>query len=134
MSGHTKEKPWLYESQHALVNKVWGFEEIPVNTESYCGKRLKVREGFQTSWHYHKVKDEVLLVAEGRCSVSWSDEDTPLGARCVVLMPGMSFRVFPGVRHRIRSDMGYDAFLIEFSTHHDDSDTVRLLPGGPIES
>jgi hypothetical protein len=39
----------------------------------------------------------------------------------------MSFALPPGLRHRMEADE--DSDLFEFSTHHDEADSIRLVKG-----
>ena len=40
-----------------------------VNKEEYCGKILFFVKGKKCSWHYHKIKDEVFYIREGKLLV-----------------------------------------------------------------
>jgi cytidyltransferase-like protein len=115
-------------SARPMPLKRWGHEEWIVNLPGlYCGKRLHIRAGATTSWHYHKVKDETLFVDRGRADVLLSPDDDESHAEVRRLGPGDSLRLIPGVRHRLRADGG-DLSLFEFSTFHSDDDVVRLKP------
>lgn len=108
-------------------DKRWGHEEWIVNLpDLYCGKRLHIRSGAATSWHYHKRKDETLYVASGRAQVRLSPGDDESQSRVEQLGPGDSLRLYPGVRHRLMAEGDEDLSLFEFSTFHSDDDVVRL--------
>jgi mannose-6-phosphate isomerase len=106
-----------------VVPKNWGEEHWIVNKE-YCGKKLVVRKGHRCSLHYHKVKDEVFYVASGRLFLE-------LGGEEVVLGPGDHRHVEPGTLHRFTGLT--DCEIIEFSTHHEDSDSHRVEVGGAVD-
>lgn len=108
------------------VGKGWGHEVWVVN-DSYCGKLLYFQEGKRCSWHYHKVKDEVFFLQSGKVIVRFSYGDSLELAQSVVLVPGMSFRVPVGLRHQMEAVE--DSVLFEFSTHHEDEDSIRLIKG-----
>jgi mannose-6-phosphate isomerase-like protein (cupin superfamily) len=108
------------------VDKGWGFELWIVNKE-YCGKLLHFHKGKKCSWHYHRVKDEVFYLHSGRLRVRLGPGDDPASARTVLLLPGMALAVPPGWRHQMEAEE--DSELFEFSTHHEDQDSVRVLPG-----
>jgi quercetin dioxygenase-like cupin family protein len=112
------------------VEKVWGWEEIFVNIPGkYCGKRLTIREGYQTSWHAHNTKDETFLITQGYL---WLYYMTPDHRTLLhVARPGDSMRLLPGIYHRLAAPEG-QVELIEFSDFHSDDDTVRVEAGGPI--
>ena len=112
--------------QRPMPPKRWGHEEWIVNLPGlYCGKRLHIRAGAATSWHYHRVKDETLFVDRGRAEVLLSHDDEESQAEVRRLGAGDSLRLIPGVRHRLRAD-GEDLCLYEFSTFHRDDDVVRV--------
>lgn len=105
------------------VPKVWGEEHWIVNRE-YCGKKLVIRQGYRCSLHYHEVKDEVFYVISGRVLLEYDD-------RILVLEPGDHQHIAPGVVHRFWGLE--DSEMIEFSTHHEDSDSYRSEPSGAFE-
>ena len=123
-----------------LVPKTWGFEKIIYN-QQYCGKLLYIVKGKQTSLHYHNVKDETFYVAKGRVLVYYSSEVAKAKSMIdadqaeevftiltkVTLAQGDSFHMPPKTLHQI---IGLeDTELFEFSTKHNDSDSIRLIKG-----
>jgi mannose-6-phosphate isomerase-like protein (cupin superfamily) len=105
------------------VPKEWGEEHWIVNRD-YCGKKLVLKRGFRCSLHYHKVKDEVFYVIVGRVLLEVDGERR-------VLVPGDHQRIAPGELHRFSGLE--DSEIIEFSTHHEDSDSYRVEPSGPFD-
>ena len=59
------------------VEKGWGYEKWIVNKEKYCGKLLIFKANKKSSWHYHKLKDEVFYLQSGRIIVKYGDDDNP---------------------------------------------------------
>lgn len=109
-----------------IVEKGWGHEQWICNNEKYCGKILFFNPKKKCSIHYHVVKDEVLFVLENDIEMlyGWSGEQF----KSIILKEGMSFHVPTGLRHRmIAGENG--AKIIEFSTHHEDSDSIRIEKG-----
>ena len=53
------------------------WERWIVNCEEYCGKLLFFNKDKQCSWHFHKLKDEVLAVhpGSGSASKNWPEEN-----------------------------------------------------------
>jgi len=98
------------------VDKVWGHEEVIVNNEHYCGKRLLLRKGFQCSLHRHPVKRETFYVASGSVQME-------LGGQTFTMISGDSVDVPPKTWHRFSGLR--DSVIFEFSTHHDDADVER---------
>ena len=103
------------------VEKPWGYEVIFARTDRYCGKILFVREGEQLSLQFHREKDEVVYLHEGRIELEVGDPGGSLDVE--VVGPGHAFRFAPGVVHRWRALE--DSFLLEASTPELD-DVVRL--------
>ncbi len=106
------------------VEKLWGHEEILVNTELYCAKHLIVEPGFQCSFHYHRIKDETFLVLDGTISleVQKKGEDK---IENYILQRDDFMRIYPGDIHRF-SSLGDTAIILEVSTHDDNEDSYRL--------
>ena len=121
-----------------VVSKEWGFEKRIINNEKYCGKLLYVVKGKNTSLHFHKVKDETFYFHSGRIKVYYHDilnevkemmitaGAAPLNImECVTLNVGDAFRI-PAMRvHQVYALE--DTQLYEFSTTHNEEDTVRLI-------
>jgi D-lyxose ketol-isomerase len=114
-----------------------------VNTDLYCGKKMFVTGGKKCSYHYHPLKDEAFHVLSGRLlveSISLLDasslahsrnislpEAVLMASKETILAPGQSLRLPPKTCHRFTGLS--DVEFIEFSTHHDDGDVVRIIPG-----
>lgn len=110
-----------------FVPKGWGHERWITNTEKYCGKELLLLKGRKLSWHYHLVKDEVFYVLSGRVNLRYGHEDSLDNCSQLVLIPGDSFHVQPGLRHQLEGLE--DSMVIEFSTYHDEADSIRVIKG-----
>lgn len=135
-----------------VVPKGWGHEKIIVNNDQYCGKMLYIIKGHKTSFHFHRVKHETLYVEQGKVQIYFSDENdkviqvaqsddptqvlmlfAPGGGTelsYIILKPGDKFEIPRGRGHRIVALE--DTKLYEFSTHHDDSDMVRIINGDTL--
>lgn len=105
------------------VPKDWG-EELWIVNRDYCGKLLRIKQGHRCSLHYHKAKDEVFYVTKGRVLLE-------LGGDEMILETGDHRHVAPGTIHRFTGLT--DAELVEFSTHHEDSDSYRVEIGGAVD-
>ena len=108
---------------HAVerVEKPWGYEIRFARTDKYGAKVLVIRKGEQLSLQFHRQKDEVIYVHEGRIELEIGD---PGGALDVeVVGTGKAFHLKPGVVHRWRALE--DAVVLEASTPEFD-DVVRL--------
>ena len=103
-----------------IVNKRWGTETWIVNDDNanYCVKRMVVYDGYQSSLHFHDIKDETFYVLSGTLMLNING--------VMYRMEENDFRrIKPGSLHRFHSTGGPATFL-ECSTFHDDDDVVRL--------
>lgn len=112
--------------------KSWGWEEWIVNNDLYCGKRLHFTSAYShTSLHFHIRKHETMYVESGIFEITTVDPTSALRTRHV-LTSGNSIVIEPGMVHRITcmqlesANPGSEAVLVEFSTHHEDSDSYRV--------
>jgi mannose-6-phosphate isomerase-like protein (cupin superfamily) len=118
-----------------IVPKTWGEEVWYVNRD-YCGKRLIFAEDHRCSVHYHKNKHETFLIEDGTIllelyKAAYTRIDVyshfyPVSA--ILLKQGQSIEIPPGLGHRMTA-VGGNAAIIEFSSHHEDSDSYRIETG-----
>lgn len=114
----------LYGNENNLPRKIekpWGFEILFAVTPRYAGKVLFVRKDRRLSFHYHKVKDEVLYVYNGKIHVEIERDRGIRGL--LTLCTGECVRIDPLTRHRLAAEE--DTTLFEVSTP-DLDDVVRL--------
>lgn len=107
---------WMTEVMKE-VEKVWGSELWVVNCE-YCGKLLYLDKGAKSSYHRHEIKKETFFCIEGEVALTIEGKEYKL------LPLYQPITIKPGQLHSFRGIT--DATIIEFSTHHDDRDVVRL--------
>lgn len=110
-----------------FVPKGWGHELIVTNTPDYCGKLLFFNKGKRCSFHYHRLKSECFFLAKGKMIIKYSWGDDIDCAEQTMLLQGMKFEVPVGLRHQMIALE--DSELYEFSTHHEDSDSLRIKKG-----
>jgi mannose-6-phosphate isomerase-like protein (cupin superfamily) len=121
------------------VPKGWGFERWIVNNDKYCGKELFVAKDRKFSVHYHEKKDETFYVIEGQAELKWimlpeetNWDDSQFRKFCdamniETLNPGDVFHIPVRMAHQITAIR--DFTMMEFSTHHDDEDSYRIVRG-----
>ena len=119
--------PWGLRVNCPTVRKVWGEEQIVINTDAYCGKRMLLNMGYRCSMHMHKVKDETFFIESGMMYVELEHPDGRREAR--TMNPGDSVHVPPGTWHRFTGFV--NTVFFEFSTHDDPNDSYRREPSGP---
>jgi quercetin dioxygenase-like cupin family protein len=108
------------------VPKGWGEEIIIENNELYCGKVLIFNQGCKFSMHYHMIKDETWYVEYGEFLYRWIDIETA-DINEEKLVEGDVVRQYPGQPHQLEALT--NGRIFEVSTHHEDSDSYRVLPG-----
>ena len=107
-------------STQRKVPKPWGHELIFAENERYAGKILHLEGGHCLSLQYHERKDETLFVLQGEACLTVEVDGE---MREIRLVAGESYRIRPGVRHRLRAERPCD--LVEVSSPELD-DVVRL--------
>lgn len=105
------------------VVKVWGSEEIIVNNERYCGKLLRLLQGYQCSLHMHRRKAETFLVLEGSVMLEVHVNDR-VEFHTLTGLSRDSFDIEPGTYHRFAA-LAPNSLIVEFSTPHSDADVSR---------
>lgn len=109
----------VLENAEKIVDKLWG-KEFWLTNQEYCAKILSLDPGYQCSLHFHRQKKETFLCLEGVVQLEVrSPEDL------VYLHPGTKYTIEQGRAHRFQA-FGGPALILEISTHHEDSDTVRI--------
>ena len=98
------------------VKKSWGYEDWIVN-KNYCGKLLFIRKGFSIPIHFHKNKDETFYLIKGRAWI-YKNRVKKLMRKYDVV------HLSPRDTHKVVAIK--NCKIIEFSTHHEDSDTYHL--------
>ena len=108
------------------IPKGWGEELIIENNDMYCGKLLIFKKGCKFSMHYHMNKDETWYVERGKFIYKWIDTNT---AEILedTLERGDVVRQKPGQPHQLEAIE--DGRIFEVSTHHEDSDSYRVMKG-----
>ena len=112
----SKELETVKKEYENKIDKPWGYEKILISTEKYLTKELYLKEGFQTSYHYHNDKDETMYILSGAGYIEFEDKKEYFG-------PNDSIRIKPGVVHSIVATE--NTVLHEVSTPYLD-DTVRV--------
>jgi len=106
-----------------VVDKDWGKEIWLVNNEKYCSKFLVLADGYRCSYHYHNIKKETFEILRGTVLMKFNEDYR-------LMHVGDSIEINPGDLH---SFIGLEASLIlESSTHHEDSDSIRLTKSGKV--
>lgn len=111
-----KELESVQKEYDNKIDKPWGYEKILISTEKYLTKELYIKEGFQTSYHYHEKKDETMYILSGAGYIEFEDKKEYFGKND-------SIRIKPNVVHSIVATE--NTVLHEVSTPYLD-DTIRV--------
>ena len=112
----SKELETVQKEYENKTDKPWGYEKVLIYTEKYLTKELYLKEGFQTSFHYHEDKDETMYIISGAGYIEFEDRKEYFGKND-------SIRITPGVVHSIVATE--NTVLHEVSTPYLD-DTIRV--------
>ena len=107
---------------HNKTAKPWGYEKVQIITELYLLKELYIREGYQSSYHYHKNKDETMLMVRGTGYIEFDD-------RREYFEVGDTIHIKPYEKHTIVAST--DTVLYEASTPFLE-DTTRVKDFYPV--
>jgi mannose-6-phosphate isomerase-like protein (cupin superfamily) len=116
----------INQSQAEVISKGWGRERVIVNNADYCGKFLEFNAGAKFSMHFHAKKHETFYVLEGKGLLRGIKTETAAVYE-YELKPGVVLTIEPLSPHQIFAET--DMKIIEFSTHHEDSDSYRVFKG-----
>ena len=108
-----------------IVEKSWGKETVFASTEEYCGKFLEFDEaGNKTSMHFHRNKDESLVVTFGSFKIYFFDLTTGMPDERV-LRTGDTWKNPPLFMHQLEA-LESKSVLIEVSNANDPSDVFKI--------
>jgi len=94
-----------------------GIRKILIHTDKYLTKELFLKEGFQTSFHYHTQKDETMYIVSGAGYIEFEDRKDYFGKNDTI-------RIKPHEKHSIVAME--NTVLHEVSTPHlDDTERVK---------
>lgn len=110
---------------HHHEPKSWGYEKWIVNNDLYCGKILYMQYGKHTSMHFHMKKHETMLCQKGSFQI-WFLDTSSGESEFIILLEGDSVVIEPGQPHEIWGHGEGMNELVEFSTHHENSDSYRI--------
>ena len=120
-----KVLPHVGQPTADVREKYWGRIESIVSDDDIAAKRIFVQKGGQGSLEYHVEKYETYYIHSGKVKVGLR-----IGRaenRSIVMTPGESYDVRPGVMHlRIGLE---DTVIIEVSTRDSDSDSYLVEDG-----
>lgn len=102
--------------------KPWGYEKVLIYTELYLLKELFLKEGYQSSYHYHMRKDETMLIMQGTGYIQFED-------RREYFIAGDTVHIKPNEKHTIVAST--NTVLYEVSTPFLE-DTTRVKDYYPV--
>jgi NDP-sugar pyrophosphorylase family protein len=112
----SKELEEIQKEYQNREDKPWGYEKVLIYTEKYLTKELFIREGYQTSFHYHSEKDETMYILNGAGYIEFHDKKEYFSKNDTI-------RIKPKEKHSIVATE--NTLLHEISTPHLE-DTIRI--------
>lgn len=109
-----------------IVKKGWGFEKIYFNCEELCGKTLHFNKDAKFSAHFHLDKKEYFTCVFGHLIVEGTNTEDA-SKYTIELKAGDTLEVPRRAIHQITAVE--ESEIVEFSTHHSNSDSFRVIPG-----
>lgn len=116
--------PNIYNPE--IHEKGWGHEKWCANNDEFCGKILVFKKGCKLANHFHLKKKEVFFCRVGLIKLILIDTKDASKVE-YELNPGDCIEINRGQPHQIMALE--DSEIIEFSTHHEDSDSYRVEKG-----
>lgn len=108
------------------VDKGWGWEDIFVSNDKYCGKLLFFFKDSRFSMHFHKEKHETWRVVSGRFKLEIINTlDASISEE--ILYPGSTATIEPLTPHRL--SCLEEGTILEISTPDSVEDNYRVMPG-----
>ncbi|MDR0911032.1 MAG: cupin domain-containing protein [Methanobrevibacter sp.] len=112
----SKELETIKKEYAERTDKPWGYEKVLIYTEKYLTKELFIKEGYQTSFHYHENKDETMYIVSGAGYIEFENKKEYFGKNDTI-------RIEPNIPHTIVATE--NVVLHEVSTPFLD-DTIRI--------
>ena len=109
-----------------IVKKGWGYENIFVTNNDYCGKILHFNSGSKSSMHFHLNKTETWHCLSGTFVIKYiniNDADK----REKIFNPGDTWTNHRGIPHQVECLEEGD--ILEVSTPDDSIDNYRIIKG-----
>lgn len=104
------------------TDKPWGYEKVLKLTDKVLEKELFLMEGYRTSLHHHKKRDETLHIVSGSGHVEFE-------GRKEKFKKGSKIRIKPGTLHSLVA--ARNTLIREVSTPHPE-DVVRVKDFYPV--
>lgn len=111
---------------HGIVEKGWGYENIFVTNDQYCGKILHFKQNGKSSMHYHLQKKETWYCLSGNYRIFTIDPDTAE----IINTPFTKGDVWTnrqGYPHQVQCLIEGD--ILEVSTPDSITDNYRVFKG-----
>jgi mannose-6-phosphate isomerase-like protein (cupin superfamily) len=109
-----------------IVQKGWGYENIFITNDEYCGKILHFNSGSKSSMHYHLNKKETWHCLSGTFVIKYiCTNDAEMREK--LFGPGSTWTNHRGIPHQVECIEEGD--ILEVSTPDDSLDNYRIIKG-----
>lgn len=109
-----------------IVDKGWGYENIFVTNDDYCGKILHFNAGSKSSMHYHLKKKETWYCLSGKFLVKYIST-LDASEKAFLFESGKTWTNHIGIPHQVECIEEGD--ILEVSTPDDTIDNYRISKG-----
>jgi len=83
----TKDLEEIKKEYANRTDKPWGYEKVLISTENFLTKEIYIKEGYTTSYHYHRDKEESIYMLEGSCYVQFDNRKEFFGRNDTMDIP-----------------------------------------------
>ena len=97
-------------------DRSWGHQIVWASTDDYSGTSIIIKEGEQTPYIYHKLRDKTIFVLQGVLNLTVEGKNK-------LLQEGDSFHIASKLMHRFHAIKG-DVTLLEAGTRFEDDIVV----------
>lgn len=112
-------------SKTKVIAKTWGVEEHIHNSDGYCSKILRFRQGTHGSMHFHMNKTETWYILRGDGKIETIHPKTA-ERKSIPLVRGDVVHIPAGFLHKLHA--ATEIVIFEASTPDDSNDTYRVEP------
>jgi mannose-6-phosphate isomerase-like protein (cupin superfamily) len=115
-----------------VIHKIWGCEDILVNEQEYCFKKLYIQQQYRCSIHHHEVKKETFILDSGMVLLELGNKGVASFPYELVVLskPGDQVTILRGIDHRFTGIV--DSVILEISTHDFQEDSIRSSSSSKI--
>jgi len=98
------------------VERPWGTQIVWASTGNYTGSSIIIKEGEETPYIYHKIRDKTIFIVQGVLNLTIEGSNK-------LLQEGDSYHISPKIMHKFHAIKG-DVTILEAGTGLEDDIVV----------